>query len=489
MNEYNFRKLRSLAKDAKKRTTINWLKDSNVLGVSFGKKTIGNKRTEELSIVVYVARKISKDRIPSSRLIPSVLYVGGDAIPVDVVETEPFYPISFTSNVRPMESGISGSVASLNGSGTMGALVTDLSDGSLCILSNNHVLADENLASIGDDCIQRGAGDGGSSLADTIAKLKKFQTIDPTITNRIDGAIAEVIDSTQVVNQMMNNLMPVPSARHPAVGLLFAGSSNRTILNPIKDVMKILNIEFLNGSNSITEPRLEANVEKVGRTTEYTSGTITEIDATVTINYSTFAATFDDQIVTNHMSCPGDSGSVVCIGGKGQVDGGPNCPSCLSSSVAQSIIKSDISEDLKIEKSFRDNKLSKTRAGNLLIETYFNNENYIVDRVNNVRNNAIIIKYINNTYKKHIKTFRSMASNPRSKKIITATHTKELQNAIKQFSEYLYADEKKAAEKALRLIKSFENKNMNQILELLNSEKYYLEVKKILTSVSRIYTN
>ena len=174
MNEYNFRKFRSISRSVKKRNTINWLKDPNVVGVAFGKKTIGGKRTDELSIVVYVVRKVPKNRIPPSRLIPSRLYLGSDGIAVDVIETGPFYPISFTSNVRPMESGISGSVESLNGSGTMGALVTDLSDNSLCILSNNHVLADENTAAIGDDCIQRGAGDGGSSPGDTIAQLKNF---------------------------------------------------------------------------------------------------------------------------------------------------------------------------------------------------------------------------------------------------------------------------------------------------------------------------
>ena len=319
--------------------------------------------------------------------------------------------------------------------------------------------------------------------------LKIFEVIDPAITNRIDAAIAQVNDPTDVINQMMNNLMPVPGPRHPAVGLLFAGSSERTILNPIGDVMSRLNIEFLNGPNSIAGATLDTNVEKVGRTTEYTSGTVIEIDATITVGYSNFNAKFDNQIVTNHMSCPGDSGSVVCVGGEGQVDGGPNCPSCLGTFVAQSVLNTDISRDLKIEKDFRDNKLSKTLTGNMIIETYFKNENYITERAKKLDKDDGIVKYVNEVYKKYARTFRTMASSSNGRSTITATHTKELKIALSKISEYLYADERKAAERALRLAKSFEKKNMNKILELLNSEKFYAEARKILHSIKRLQSN
>ena len=83
----------------------------------------------------------------------------------------------------------------------------------------------------------------------------------------------------------------------------------------IATVLSALTIEFLNGAGVVATADLGLEVEKVGRTTEHTASTVTEIDATVMINYgSVFAPdmrTFDDQIVTGPMSQGGDSGSVV----------------------------------------------------------------------------------------------------------------------------------------------------------------------------------
>jgi len=53
-------------------------------------------------------------------------------------------------------------------------------------------------------------------------------------------------------------------------------------------------------------------VHKTGRTTSYTTGRITAINATIDVNYGGGRiARFRDQIVTTNMSAGGDSGSVV----------------------------------------------------------------------------------------------------------------------------------------------------------------------------------
>ncbi len=82
-------------------------------------------------------------------------------------------------------------------------------------------------------------------------------------------------------------------------------------MNPIDSVLAQLNISFPAGKGSTTTATIGMNVEKVGRTTEYTTSTVKEIDATVVVGYDFGNATFDKQITTAWMSDPGDSGSVV----------------------------------------------------------------------------------------------------------------------------------------------------------------------------------
>lgn len=53
-------------------------------------------------------------------------------------------------------------------------------------------------------------------------------------------------------------------------------------------------------------------VQKTGRTTNYTTGRITAISATVDVGYGAGrVARFKDQIVTTNISAGGDSGSLV----------------------------------------------------------------------------------------------------------------------------------------------------------------------------------
>lgn len=61
-------------------------------------------------------------------------------------------------------------------------------------------------------------------------------------------------------------------------------------------------------------------VKKCGRTTEFTKGTITAINATVNINYGApnGVAQFVGQIITTNISAGSDSGSLVVVDGKGK---------------------------------------------------------------------------------------------------------------------------------------------------------------------------
>src|SRR6185369_9726160 len=76
--------------------------------------------------------------------------------------------------------------------GTLGCFVRDRSTGEILILSNNHVLANENSAIAGDAIIQPGDFDGGKKSTDTIGKLRSFVRLKKTGKNLVDCAVASI---------------------------------------------------------------------------------------------------------------------------------------------------------------------------------------------------------------------------------------------------------------------------------------------------------
>jgi hypothetical protein len=181
--------------------------------------------------------------------------------------------------VRPVPNGVSVSNNNECAAGTLGAAV--IIGGQQYALSNNHVFARENAAAIGEPVVQPGRYDNKPKCAnhlatDQLGTLADFQPIDfsPGGSNTIDAAVA--VATTPLTCATPSGFYGSPSATPvvPSVGLA---------------------------------------VEKVGRTSALTTGTITMINATVRdIAYSTGAATFTGQIVTTQgFSRPGDSGSLV----------------------------------------------------------------------------------------------------------------------------------------------------------------------------------
>jgi len=483
MSNYDFTKYRYLARVAKANNIEQYFKQPNIVGMAFGRRTVGDTITDEPAIVIYVMKKVGKNFLPLSHLLPRKIYIGGDCINVDVIETGPLYSQSFTGKERPAPSGISCSHFDLGGAGTLGCLVRDKTDGSLCILSNNHVLAKENAATIGDNILQPGTGpDSGSNPGDAIATLKRFVTINPT-GNVVDCAIGQVTHAGDVVDQMKNNLMDVPTPNHPAVGLLFAGGGNRTILNPINQVLNSLNIEFTHGPGATVLPEIKMNVEKVGRTTEYTTSTITEIDVTATIGYSFGNATFDHQIATAWLSCPGDSGSIVCRGGKGGTTQG-NCPSCGSTQAAQSLLQRNLKNDVDAEKIFRDKYLSNTKTGRYLLDTFFANEDYIVKRFNASQAAPEDVSYAQYLYERYAETFRKMAINPEdSTQVVTRDQINDASHGLGRIDRYLHSDEREAARQLFEIVRSFEGRRVSEVLNMLDDNEIYNRVVRIVSSV------
>ncbi len=190
---------------------------------------------------------------------------------------------------RPVPIGVSGGQQDVT-AGTIGARV---SDGERTFaLSNNHVFANRNDASPGDDILQPGRVDGGTDPANSIGTLYKFERLRfckllTCPNNQVDAAIA------------------------------LTSSDNLGTSTP---------------SDGYGEPRTNTTtatlgqaVQKYGRTTGLTTGLVSGLNATITVNYNTGTARFIDQILITdgRFSQGGDSGSLVVTQSNGRDDRRP----------------------------------------------------------------------------------------------------------------------------------------------------------------------
>lgn len=487
VQEERYLKARALTQALKTRHWPAFRSDRNVVGMAFGRREAHGEVTDEPAMVVYVIRKTPKTFIPPSRLIPRRIYVGGDCVEVDVVETGPIYPFEFTARERPATAGISIGNANEASAGTLGSVVTDVTDGSACILSNNHVMARQNAAALGEMIVQPGVFDGGISPADDIASLKRFVTINAT-GNTVDCAIAQIIEG-RVVDRIHNDIIPVAGPNHRAIGLLFAGSCNRTIMNPIGDVLAQLNVAFPAGAGSTTAADIGMNVEKVGRTTEYTTSTVKEIDVTVSIGYDFGPATFDNQITTAWMSDPGDSGSVVFEGGKGGDES--HCGSCGSTSEAASMLGTDLSQEQCMAEVVRDRFLRQTRIGRWAVDVFYLNEDRGIERFRKTDIDPADREYARKIFDKYIEDARrAFAEGEKSEQRITEQHMRDAKSALKRASKYLSKDERAAAERLFALAdKHAKGKTPRELLAMLNDEKLFKELQEIADSVEFLRTS
>lgn len=187
--------------------------------------------------------------------------------------------------------------------GTLGALLQD-ERGRQYLLSNNHVLARSDHASVGDDVIQPGLIDnnctpnGNGSGTQPVGALTEWLPLSSRSTNA-DAAIAEVASRTVDPLGSIQEL----GSRQPD-GTLAAAP---------------LGISSTGGKGELAT--LQLRVAKSGRTTGLTCGNISAIGVDVSVDYYRDCAetrpyltkTFTNQIGIsgNHLSDAGDSGAVL----------------------------------------------------------------------------------------------------------------------------------------------------------------------------------
>jgi len=180
---------------------------------------------------------------------------------------------------RPVPIGVSTGHPDVT-AGTIGARVKDAA-GNVYALSNNHVYADENEASIGDAVIQPGTYDEGIAPDDNIGTLAAFVPIDFSGgVNYVDAAIA----LSSIVS--LDNATPSDGYGTP--------------------------------QTATAEASIGMKVLKYGRTTGQTKGRVYAINVTVDVGYDSGVARFENQIVITPgtFSAGGDSGSLIVVDSK-----------------------------------------------------------------------------------------------------------------------------------------------------------------------------
>ena len=161
-------------------------------------------------------------------------------------------------------------------SGTLGSLVTI--GGTQYILSNNHVLARSDQAVVGEDVSQPGLIDNSCRIATVVADF----TAAAPLGSNVDAAVAQLRSGTMDSTGFIEDI-GVPG-------------------------------------NSIVNPSVGLGVAKSGRTTGFTTGSISSINTSVSVQYQRgcnsgkkFTVSYTNQVVINSstFSAGGDSGSLI----------------------------------------------------------------------------------------------------------------------------------------------------------------------------------
>ncbi len=236
---------------------------------------IAQKSERDYRLAVRVQRHELRDSSEVTRIHEmargevDVRYVGR------IVKQVPWYQ----SRERPLKIGLS--IAHyLVTAGTLGAFVRRKSAESVLVLSNNHVLANENKAKKGDAVVQPGPFDKGKKGKDSVARLEEFVPLKSTGSNVVDAAVARLTDKLDYDPRDLQSL-----GRLAGVG------------------------------EEITS--IGGAVAKIGRTTGLRLGRVTafEVDNLV-VTYGIGNLRFDNQIEiegadTLSFSEGGDSGSLI----------------------------------------------------------------------------------------------------------------------------------------------------------------------------------
>jgi hypothetical protein len=328
------------------------LQKANVVGVAVGYKEQKGQPNGDVSLVVLVEQKKPLAALSAEDLVPPEV----EGMRTDVYEVGYLRALNSMNprqSFRPLiPNGVSVSHYKVT-AGTLSTIVHDRVTNDRLLLSNNHVFANSNDADLGDPILQPGAMDGGEVDAATVARLERYvrlryigdtddgqppvvgspdngttPTPNPTpgrgcnllsIIATFGNVLGSLLGSDARLKLESSSAQQTPQlvASQLPGGSMFVPTNtvDAAVARPVNPDMFSDDILGIGIVNDTTLPKLGMRVRKFGRTTSYTEGNITLLNATVNVAYSTAkgskTARFTGQVITEAMSQGGDSGSLI----------------------------------------------------------------------------------------------------------------------------------------------------------------------------------
>lgn len=293
-----------------------------------GYKYMRGQRTDIVSVVVGVEKKISLEHLAAGERIPA--QVAG--IPTDVqqvgilrgpAEPQDLKPLENVARVRPSPGGVSVGHFAIT-AGTLGLWVKRGGSDRFLILSNNHVLANSNQGTPGDAIYQPGPYDGGTAQ-DRIAVLTDYVTI------RFDSGSGSKKKDNAITRAFWGTAKAVPNSiarafgcpyrlqiiRPNAITQPYPNLVDAAVATAISDSDALPEILGIGAPVGVRDFILGDRVQKVGRTSAHTFGLVEGVFAIATVNYGPEGnAAYSNQNVIRgehgvEFSAPGDSGSAI----------------------------------------------------------------------------------------------------------------------------------------------------------------------------------
>jgi hypothetical protein len=276
-----------------------------VVGVGIGYKKKDGKTLDELSLVTMVRNKVSTFSLSKEAIIPDEL--GG--VKTDVVEVGQLRAMqTVRDRWRPAVGGVSIGHYKIT-TGTLGCIVYDSLQHTPRILSNNHILANGNSCSLGDPILQQGRSDGGILGRDTLALLTKYIPIKYLCSEDLKPLPDFIIRWGIKLSDLLNNTQwrEFFERRSHKINQIDAA-----LAKPLNASLVSEEVYSIGTPDGIQKTSLGMEVQKCGRTTGLTTGTIELIKTTLVVSYGdTQSARFENQMVTTPMCQGGDSGSII----------------------------------------------------------------------------------------------------------------------------------------------------------------------------------
>lgn len=412
--------------------------DDNVTGVAVGFRRRGGKVTDEPVVTVMVRKKRRPALVSRRRMIPAAIDVDGTLCPTDVVQAQAVlmnaggYPGELPERYRGLRwgSSISNLADATPDAGTLTAIVRDNTDSTTGILSANHVIADSNRAPRGDPIYQPGeldwteAEEAGTT---TIGRLKRWVTIAGGAT-AVDAAIAQVEAGVRISSGYRGVEREPPGTRdavyperypeiRPAIGMVVAGDGYGNVwLTSMSRTLTELNVSLLPETARVeaTAPALGSVIEKVGRTTAYTTGWVHATGESKTVEVpGTGPVTYTGLIRTQWFAWSGDSGAMAIRKGSSgiavealmeeskrriQALISRIFSTCAVLPAIQFSFGVPITEDAALSDEVRDDFMTQSETGRFLITlTYLNTA--LLNRRMERRQSAEMQAYANSLYR------------------------------------------------------------------------------------------